>query len=43
MAQYHPMYRARMFPEINRRVTQREYDQALEWAREAGLKQYVLP
>lgn len=37
MAQYRPMHRARLYPEIDRRITQREYAQALQWAREAGL------
>lgn len=37
MAQYHPMHRARLYPELNRRITSEEYSRALAWAREAGL------
>lgn len=37
MAQYRPMHRARLYPEMNRRITRQEYAQALQWAREAGL------
>lgn len=39
MSQYTPVHRAREFPEIARRLTRREYAQALAWAREAGLTQ----
>ncbi len=38
MAQYHPAHRASDFPEINRRITSEEWQQALEWARKAGLE-----
>jgi len=38
MSQYHPLYRADEDPRINRRITRREYIQALAWAREAGLR-----
>jgi putative pyruvate formate lyase activating enzyme len=37
MGQWTPMYRAHEYPEIDRRVTPAEYEQALRWAREAGL------
>jgi putative pyruvate formate lyase activating enzyme len=38
MGQYRPEHRASQFPEIARRVTRAEYRQALDWARQAGLK-----
>ena len=37
MAQYRPMHRAFDYPEIARRITTAEWNQALSWAREAGL------
>jgi len=37
MAQYRPEHRAGKFPELSRRITSREYAQAVAWAREAGL------
>lgn len=37
MAQYRPEHRAHQYPEINRRLTRAEYQQALRWARDAGL------
>ncbi len=37
MSQYTPVYRAKEYPEIARRITRSEYAQALKWAREAGL------
>jgi putative pyruvate formate lyase activating enzyme len=37
MAQYRPEHRAFEYPELARRVTRDEYQQALQWAREAGL------
>lgn len=37
MAQYHPAYRADEFPALNRRITQREYQQVVHWAQESGL------
>lgn len=37
MAQYAPHHRANEFPELNRRLFREEYDQAVKWAREAGL------
>jgi putative pyruvate formate lyase activating enzyme len=38
MAQYRPEHRAREFPELSRRITSTEYEQAVAWAREAGLR-----
>ncbi|MHC4738469.1 MAG: radical SAM protein [Planctomycetota bacterium] len=37
MSQYMPLYKASEYPEISRRITRREYEQAIEWAKEAGL------
>jgi putative pyruvate formate lyase activating enzyme len=37
MSQYTPMFRAKEFPEINRRLTVREYAAAIESARKSGL------
>ncbi len=37
MAQYRPEHRASEYPEINRGITSEEWQQALEWARDAGL------
>ena len=37
MDQYRPCYRADSDPKINRRIVCSEFDQALTWAREAGL------
>mgnify|MGYP000244701891 CR=1 FL=1 len=37
MAQYRPEYKAKGIPELSRRLTNAEYQQALRWAREAGL------
>jgi putative pyruvate formate lyase activating enzyme len=37
MDQYHPSYRSNNFPEINRRISVDEYQQAVQWARTAGL------
>ena len=31
MSQYTPFYRSGGFPEINRRLTQEEYDRVLDW------------
>jgi putative pyruvate formate lyase activating enzyme len=38
MAQYSPQYKARDYPEINRTLTQDEYDQVVEYALELGLE-----
>jgi putative pyruvate formate lyase activating enzyme len=37
MSQYRPMHRAFDYPEISRPLTRREYDEAVGWARDAGL------
>jgi putative pyruvate formate lyase activating enzyme len=37
MAQYHPCYQASRFPEISRRPTMKEYNEAVEYARDIGL------
>jgi putative pyruvate formate lyase activating enzyme len=37
MSQYHPQYRSREYPELSRRITVAEYDEALRIAREYGL------
>ncbi len=37
MNQYHPAYKASQYPQLNRRVTQTEYQQALQWALQSGL------
>lgn len=38
MDQYHPCYKAFDHPPLNRRITSKEYEQALRIAQEAGLK-----
>ncbi len=37
MAQYHPEHKAPGIPELSRRITSAEYQQAIRWAKEAGL------
>ncbi|MGE5570341.1 MAG: radical SAM protein [Rhodospirillales bacterium] len=37
MAQYRPEYKAVKIPELSRRITTSEYNQAIRWAKEAGL------
>lgn len=37
MSQYRPMYKAFEYPGINRRITREEYNEAVRWAKEAGL------
>jgi putative pyruvate formate lyase activating enzyme len=37
MAQYTPVFKASQYPAIARRITHKEYRQAIGWAREAGL------
>jgi putative pyruvate formate lyase activating enzyme len=37
MSQYTPMYKAFDYPEIARRITRAEYQEAIGWARQAGL------
>jgi putative pyruvate formate lyase activating enzyme len=38
MSQYSPQYKARDFPEINRPLTQEEYDEITDYALELGLE-----
>ena len=40
MSQYRPEFRAREFPPLDRRITQAEFNQAMQWAREAGLRNF---
>ncbi len=37
MEQYHPEHQASKYPELSRRITAAEYQQAIRWAKEAGL------
>lgn len=37
LSQYTPVYKAKNYPEINRRITLDEYNEAVSWARKAGL------
>ncbi|MEA3326123.1 MAG: radical SAM protein [Chloroflexota bacterium] len=37
MAQYHPAFKAKSFPELNRRISAREYKQVIDLARELRL------
>ena len=37
MSQYRPMYKAFDYPKISRRLTRKEYAEAVEWAKNAGL------
>lgn len=37
MDQYRPCYKANSFSEINRTITSKEWQQAIKWAKEAGL------
>ncbi len=37
MSQYRPMYKAGQYPDIARRITRKEYTDAVAWAKEAGL------
>lgn len=37
MSQYRPTYKANHYPEISRRITRKEYQDAVQWAKEAGL------
>ncbi len=37
MSQYYPAYQASNYPELNRRITSQEYDEALGWLEEFGL------
>jgi putative pyruvate formate lyase activating enzyme len=38
MAQYRPEFRAHQFPDLNRRISSIEYQQAYQWAQEAGMQ-----
>jgi len=40
MGQYSPQYRANDFPPLHRRPTREEIEQAMRWAREAGLQNF---
>lgn len=37
MSQYRPMYKAFEYPQISRRITRQEYEEAVEYARQLGL------
>jgi putative pyruvate formate lyase activating enzyme len=37
MSQYRPMYKASNYPEISRKITRKEYNEVINWAKEAGL------
>ena len=37
MSQYTPVYKAREYPAISRGITRKEYREAVEWAKKAGL------
>lgn len=37
MSQYRPAYKAHKYHKINRRITSKEYEQAIKWAQKAGL------
>ena len=41
MAQYHPSYQAHKSPQLNRRVTADEYEEAIMLAKEHGLRRYI--
>lgn len=41
MAQYRPMHKAFDYPEIARRITGEEWQQAISWAKEAGLTNLI--
>ena len=41
MDQYHPAYLARKYPSLNRRITRQEYQEAYEYARQAGLHRFA--
>ncbi|MDR1951124.1 MAG: hypothetical protein LBP96_02710 [Bacteroidales bacterium] len=40
MGQYSPQFKANNYPPLNRRLTQKEFDQAMQWARKVGLKNF---
>jgi putative pyruvate formate lyase activating enzyme len=37
MSQYMPKFKAFEYPEISRRITREEFEQAVDWAKQAGL------
>lgn len=37
MSQYRPVYKAHNYPKISRRISQKEYKQAIKWGQDAGL------
>jgi len=41
MDQYHPAYLAGKYPSLNRRITRQEYQEAYEYARQAGLHRFA--
>jgi putative pyruvate formate lyase activating enzyme len=41
MSQYRPFHQAREYPEINRRITKREFNEAMTAARDAGLHNFL--
>ncbi|MCL2294323.1 MAG: radical SAM protein [Spirochaetes bacterium] len=40
MSQYRPAFQARYHPPLHRRITQAEFEQAMRWARQAGLRNF---
>jgi putative pyruvate formate lyase activating enzyme len=40
MGQYRPMHMANEYPPLDRRPTQTEFNQAMTWARNAGLRNF---
>jgi len=40
MGQFWPAFRSSEFPPLDRRATRAEYNQALRWAREAGIRNF---
>jgi len=40
MDQYTPLFKAKEYPPLDRRLNQQEFAQAMRWAREAGLKNF---
>jgi len=38
MAQYHPCYKAKEYPDLDRRINSAEYEQVLDWVEELGFK-----
>ena len=41
MSQYTPFYKSAEFPEINRRLTQEEYDRVLDWMECMGIRGWI--